>query len=399
MTRNNTPIEIKGVPNPTAEARLRRLVAGCLIDPPFAAVRRIEREGLWEFVSAHGWQTRVGGILLHHLRRHEIDLPDSAARQLEAYRDHVLAANAYRVNRVEPVLARLQAEGIPFLVLKGAALNAVLYPEPGMRPMVDVDVLIRPDDAARAHAALTATGCTPGPDLVRDDFFPRYHYEREYLTSHPPPVKIDLHVRPFRPLRYARTVPDDALWDSPSTARFGDLDVWIPNAENMLIHLAVHAACHGLRELRWQYDIKCWIDRCGGDIDWERISDKCHQWRLTWPFRRALESVSELFDPLDPRIARALACARKSIGVFDRLALWQAPYGEARPVRDVLMNVLCTPGARLRLGYLRAVCLPGSGHLGQIYRRRHLGWRAAAHAVRLGRGLARAFTHPDPNPA
>lgn len=399
MTWNDRPVERAGIPNPAAEACLRALVARCLTDHPYPAIRRIEHEGLWEYVAAHAWQTRVGSILLHHLRRHGINLPDSAEQQLEAYRQHVLAANAYRLKRVEPILGRLQAEGIPFLVLKGAALNAALYPEPGMRPMVDVDVLIRPADAARAHAALTATGCRPGPDLVRPDFFPRYHYEREYLTSHPPPVKIDLHVRPFRPLRFARTVPDDALWAEPEIIRLGGLEVRIPNAENMLIHLAVHAACHGLRELRWQYDIQCWIDRFGDRIDWDRVAYKCRCWRLTLPFRRALESVAALFDPLDRDITRALARVDPSAGILDRLALRQAPYGEARPVRDVLTNVLCTPGWRFRLGYLRAVALPDPAHLGQIYPRRHWGWHLAAHAVRLTRGLARPFTPTDPRPA
>jgi len=31
----------------------------------------------------------------------------------------------------------------------------------------------------------------------------------------------------------------------------GGIDVAIPNAENMLIHLAAHAAFHGSVELRW----------------------------------------------------------------------------------------------------------------------------------------------------
>jgi len=103
------------------------------------------------------------------------------------------------MSRVAPNFDALQSRGIPFLVLKGAALNAALYEEPGVRAMVDVDVLIRPGDAARVDRVLADAGCVAGAELLRADFFPRYHYEWEYFTPQHPPVKIDLHVRPLRP--------------------------------------------------------------------------------------------------------------------------------------------------------------------------------------------------------
>ena len=109
--------------------RLNALIAGGLSEDPIPAVREIEREGLWEYVASHAWQTRVGGLLLDRLRTRGIAVPESAAGQLEAYRDHVTAANAYNLERIEPALARLQDAGVPFLVLKGAALNAIQIAE------------------------------------------------------------------------------------------------------------------------------------------------------------------------------------------------------------------------------------------------------------------------------
>ncbi|MBN2560442.1 MAG: nucleotidyltransferase family protein [Phycisphaerae bacterium] len=375
---------------------LNTLIARLLIERPCGAVEDIERDGLWEYVAAHAWQSRIGGILIHHLRCHRIDLPNSAASQLDAYREHVRAANAYRLARVEPVLARLQSEGVPFLVLKGAALNAVLYRDPGMRPMVDVDIMIHPHDAMRVDRLMADVGCTPGADLVRHDFYPRYHYEREYFTPHQPPVKTDLHVRPFRPLRYSRTVPDDALWGSPRTVQLGNLRVAIPGAEDMLVHLAVHAACHGLRELRWLYDVKCWLDRFGPHMDWNRVAEQCRRCKLDLPVRRALQAVSLTFGAANPMVARALEAVTCRAGLLDRLALRQAPYGEKRPVADVLTNFLCTPGLRFRLGYLGAVLLPGTSHMGQLYRWRHPGWLLVAHAVRTARGLTRPLLPATP---
>ena len=375
--------------SPRTPARLDGLIGRCLGDDPLPAIRTIEREHLWEYVASHAWRSHVGGVLFDRLGRLPIDVPISAARQLEAYHEHVAAANAYKRSCIEPVLARLQACEIDFLLLKGAALNAILYDDPGLRSMVDVDVLIRGEDVSRADRVLRESDCSPGADLVRDDFYPRYYYEREYFTPNHPPVKIDLHVRPFRPLRYARTVPADALWDAPSTVALGKLAVRVPNPENMLIHLAVHAACHGLQQVRWLYDIHRWIARFGSAIDADALADTSHRWRLDLPVRRGLEKVQTLFDSSDAALSAMIRRFDRSAGWLDRVALAQAPHGERRPMTDVLVNCLATPGLGFRFGYLRAVLLPGRGHLGQLYPRRHPGWPAVAHLIRAGRGLSR----------
>jgi hypothetical protein len=247
------------------------------------------------------------------------------------------------------------------------------------------------EDVDRVDRLLRECRCRRGADLVRADFYPRFHYEREYFTPNTPSVKIDLHVRPFRPLRYGRTVPEAAFWSEAQRVQWAGRPVAIPCPENMLIHLAVHAACHGLAELRWLYDIRCWLQRFGGCIDWEAVRDKCERWGLNLPLRRALEAVETTFEWSDPLLTDALSRLRSRCGPLERLALWQAPFGERRPVADVAVNFLCAPGIAFRLGYLKAVALPDAGHLGQIYSRRHAGWTVAAHAVRVLRGVTRPF--------
>ncbi len=379
--------------------RAGSLIARCLSGDTREAVQGIEQEGLWEYVVSEACRSEVGGALIRALRSQGLDVPGSAAMQLDAYREHLVAANAYNVSRTAPVLARLQTENVPFLLLKGAALNTVLYDDPGARAMVDLDVLIRPCDADRADGVLTACGCSRGPDLLQENFYPRYHYEREYFTPHRPPVKIDLHGRPFRPLRYARTVPDDALWDKPQRVMYGDLPVAIPGAQDMLIHLAVHAACHGLGELKWLYDLKLWTDRFGEQIDTGALASKCRRWNVALPVQRALERVSEVFGRPTSALMPVISSVSQPAGFLDRLALSQAPRDADHPAAALLVNVVCTPGLRFRLGYLKAVLFPGRGHLAQLYHRRHPGWTLVAHVVRILRCVARPLRPAAPEPA
>jgi hypothetical protein len=380
--------------------RLTSLVADCLTDRAPAAAEKISRDGLWDQVVGRACSAGVGGVVARQVGVRSIEIPRAAAIQLDSYRKHVAAATAYGLERVEPALARLREADIPFLMLKGAALNAVLYKAPGLRPMMDVDLLIRPSDARRADEALKGLGCRPGPDLVNEDFYPRYYYEREYFLPCRPEVKIDLHVRPFRPLRYARFLADDALWDDPLPVSYGRLTVLIPNVENMLIHLAVHAACHGAAELKWLHDLKLWLERYGDRLNLDVLAEKCETWKLTWPVRVALEQMGRVFGQSCEHLERVLGVLHEQrVDWRDRLVVAQSPRDAIHPLAALIVNLLCTPGIRFRLGYLRAVLLPGRSHLAQLYRHRHPGWPIMAHLVRIGRRLTRPFTRTATGPA
>ncbi len=298
--------------------------------------------------------------------------------------DEDFAASSRNI-RMMRVLARVAKQfndaGVPIMALKGAALNLTLYTRADARPMTDIDLLIKPHDAERAARLLEELGCLRGESLVREDFFPRFHYEMNYTADAIFPVRIDLHVRPFRPLRYARLTPDEALWKRADKAPIGDTTVLIPSSEDMLIHLAVHSAVHGNPRRLWLDDIKRWADARRGEIDWERLLKAVRAWRLALPFRQALARVEDEFGPVCPPSVR-LRLTELPVNWRDRLALWQAPRDFDHPTSHVAVNLLCTPGLRFVLGYLLAMALPDRGHMGEWYIRRHRGWLPYAHLLR-----------------
>ncbi|HEY2510948.1 MAG TPA: nucleotidyltransferase family protein [Polyangiaceae bacterium] len=84
-------------------------------------------------------------------RRAWLDSHGEALDDVAAYGYHVLARTALRES-----LRRLDAAGIPALVVKGVVLAYLLYDTPIDRPLVDVDLRVRPADLPRALAALQA---------------------------------------------------------------------------------------------------------------------------------------------------------------------------------------------------------------------------------------------------
>lgn len=289
--------------------------------------------------------------------------------------------NLHMMRVLERIAAAFNNADIPLLVMKGAALNLELYSQLNDRPMEDLDLLVHSEDLDKASKLLTTLGAARGEPLVRDGFCPRFHYEVEFSIGAIYPVKIDLHVRPFRPLRYSRLVPPDALWIRAQCVHVGRATILVPSVENMLIHLTAHAAIHGCSQRKWLRDIKLWIAARQNDIDWNRLLATVEDWRLALPVREGLGCAAREIGVVCPEdVISQLSNLR--VTWRDRLALWQSRRDAEHPVAHVLVNTFCTPGWRFSAAYLLAVAVPSRQHMGDWYCWRHWGWFPCAQLLR-----------------
>jgi hypothetical protein len=361
-----------------------RLLAGCLAGDAV----QLHRAAAWPGLPDAARRAGLSAFLLEAFNRTGVCIPTETTDALREHASRIAAHNVHLRQVLRPVIRAFDRADVPLMLLKGAALNVVHRDGVDLRPMSDIDAMIRRCHVAEADELLRRTGFRPGQDLVRPDFFPTYHGETEYRSEPPASVRIDLHVRPFRPLRYVRTVPDEALWDGAQAVTVDGSRVLIPGPEDMVLHLAGHAAIHGATRLLWLFDIKRFVDESGSRIQWEVFVERARRWGVSHPVSAGLAQTEAVFGQvIPPGASNALRTGHVSLA--ERLALWEAPHDAAHPVRHVLVDMLCTPGLTYRLGYLRAVLFPGRAHLGSLYRRRHRGWVPCAHAYRWSRAVGR----------
>ncbi len=314
--------------------------------------------------------------------------PAWVVRQLRVSAQAVARRNIRLTAQLEPVLTALHEANIPVMLLKGAALNVTVYATPDLRPMSDVDLLVRQADARRAVTVLKRAGCHEGMSLLRDDFFPTYYYETELLSNDPKPLRIDLHARPLRPLRYAQIIPEASFWRDARPAVVGQSHAMIPSPEVMFVHLAAHAAFHGCSRLIWLYDLKRWVDTHAASINWPRVVHLCAAWHVSLAVARATQCAEQRFGSLVPATALE-ALGAGPTNLRDRLVLHEAPQDAGSSWRAVGTNLLCTPGWRFRAGYLWALLRPDRGHLAGLYPHRHPGWLMVARLYRFVRACGR----------
>ena len=345
----------------------------------------------WPLLTRAGCTAWLGGLILAAAERNRWYVPPPQMRQLRWQARQIRQHNLRMMGCLSRIALALHDQGVKILLLKGAALNLTLYDAPELRPMSDLDLLVHPETVAEAATAMERLGYRRGPGLVRSDFFPRFHYEVEYQSDGPRPVSVDLHVRPFRPLRHAHTVPDDAFWRRSRRLDVGRAPVWVLGHEEQLVHLATHSAYHGHSRLLWLYDIRRLIDLNNSNFDWERTLRTCRELGLVLPVRTALRAMESLWGPICPDHIRQ-DLYDQPVDWRDRLCLAQAPHDANHSVRHVAVNLLCTQGLSFRLAYLSRVLFPDREHMGQVYCRRHWGWLLCAHVRRWWRAAVGAHT-------
>ncbi len=192
----------------------------------------------------------VPGGLRDRLRRRAAG---NARRQL---------AMAAALGRVVGALGRA---GVPALPLKGPALAAALFGDPGQRASVDLDVLVDPGSLVGAFAAVEGEGFVAGGKdrgltaaqaaVVAAEF--RVH---DATFWHPGlRISLELHWRPFHDRRL--TALTDALTAELALDPTGL--AWRDRALSAVeaAYVLVHGAAHGYRRLGWLVDAAALAER------------------------------------------------------------------------------------------------------------------------------------------
>jgi hypothetical protein len=257
--------------------------------------------------------------LLHHVfadASHDSGAPVEFLRA--AGRDYHEGAGRYLLLSagLGDVLGALRKAEVEALVLKGMALAEPVYEDPALRPMDDIDLLVRREDAPRARAALGDLGCYASN--FDDDL------RRRAATLFAPPGRrsarpaLDLHWD-LVDERYGPAASRwaDGVWDRAREFKVGGISVRALSPADALIHACVHLAVHhGLRGLLWHCDLAMMVRAWKEEIEWKHLADRVVDARLAGMVYAALKSAeatvglsvpASIFSRLRPRSLRTRA--------------------------------------------------------------------------------------------
>ncbi len=289
----------------------------------------------WDELVEEADRQGVAGVLYFALRRaSDIAVPPETLAALERlYKRHHLD-NWLRGENVTQLIAELEAAQIPVMVLKGAALASLVYPDIGLRPFIDVDLLLRPQDQARAQELVQARGADQAE--AAEGFGEIFNGQTAYLLPTAPPVRVDLHWQLFIYNYYARRIPDEWWWQHTMPFILAGTRTQTLDPLAQMIYLTAHAALHHRRErLIWSYDLAQLVEKYSSELRWDELVRRSQEFGLSAAVRTGLERAVALWDaPVPSPVLTALANTRRDLRSRLVYRLATAPHWEARTLLD-----------------------------------------------------------------
>lgn len=305
--------------------------------------------------------------------------PESRARLARHVFD-AAAQDLLRQRELERLLGVFSDAGLQPVLLKGRALAYLLYPQPVLRPSVDVDLMVPPAGRQAAAALLRAQGYDCGAFQGGELVNAQASYWRDLAPG--ARMLVDLHWRISTSPLFAHVLPHDWLW--PRAQRIPALGPHArgPAFADALLHACVHRAPLGERadRLIWLYDIHLLARRLD-EQGWTEFVGLAARHRLRAICLDALQAATRWLAtecPRDVRAALSDAPAEPSATLLRGGAL-RLKWAELRGLR----------GLRERLTWLRESALPAPGYLYDRYGTRPRWLLPALYARRALDWLAR----------
>lgn len=279
-------------------------------------------------VAYHG----VGGLLFYWTRKlkRESSLPRDIYRSLHGiYESNLPISENYR-KTIKKILMRFYESEIEVVLLKGAQLAHVDYPHFSLRPMGDIDLLVKGSNQSSVIKLMLEMGFNLyDTGQTCNKFFIRQISKRRKKKTHKP-IFIEVHSNLQVPIRLNRSfsMDVDEFWNSTqmkSTAGFPFLQL-CPTYN--LIYLCSHLGDHHFSRLIWAYDIALLIHRHREEIDWGKLEDLCRRMKIRSPFYYSLSLCQETFQiPIPEKVLEDLSPSwgRRRVGQFLRERNFRSP--------------------------------------------------------------------------
>lgn len=258
--------------------------------------QKFNRELTWDALLNEGYQQDLAPMLYYIINKYptllkggeggllkEIQVSDEIKSKLKDLYNYYLVKNMIQFKELDTILDIFEKEGIDVIQLKGAWLAKNYYPEPELRPMSDLDLLVREKDMRRAKKCLSSQG---------------YEFEKKPFFVDENSWERNFH---FAGIKYGEVIPNIVELHSdiarqPAFIKYDIIEFWrnaVPINEDykhilrlpkelLLLysfwHMYKHISSRLYVRLIWLIDIVYLLK--SDDMDWYFMTKKTKEWNI-----------------------------------------------------------------------------------------------------------------------
>ena len=225
-------------------------------------------------------------------------------------------------------------QDIDIVLLKGMAYIELYYRNFGLRPMNDIDILIRIKDLSKTLNMLKKIGFEP-TDQLWCNFDEEYTYIRHGAGFHHPEMEIDIDLH-WHILPENRGIEDDnAIWRRKKEFDIeGGVKCFTLEATDHLLHTCLHGfKWNPIPSLRWIADALMILKH--EDIQWQILIDEAKTREMGYTLGKALEYLKREYNasiPV-PVVDELMSCPMSRREKIGKHARYSSPDPESLFVR------------------------------------------------------------------
>ncbi len=232
----------------------------------------------WQKVLTLARQNGIVTLFYYNLKKtgREDLIPTKIRQEFEKSYFGISLQNICYFGELKKILLLLSSSGIEVVILKGMMLAHKVYANAALRPMADIDVLVKKQDVDQVENLLLGAGYMIGTGLN-----PRWYREHHHHLApfHNPRsgICLEVHYDLLSP-RKGIHLEINKVWQRAETERIDGIDTKILCAEDMLTHLCLHlfvSTCVG--RIKHLVDIAQLLGYVKEDIDWDMIEKEASE--------------------------------------------------------------------------------------------------------------------------
>ena len=199
------------------------------------------------------------------------------------------ARNRMLMHDTQLFLKLMEDNGLDVCLLKGSAFLGHYFPEYGMRPNGDTDILVSVAELPRVINLLEENDYAlkfnqPGIDTYS---LIRLFHSRSFENSR----KTDFDIHQYISSFLVSSEFNAILWDNMTKVQLpnSQVNVYVLNPTLQLLHTIIHGMQFSPdSSIRWILDATVLLQRHGDDVDWEKLKEVSRQFHLTLTMKHAL---------------------------------------------------------------------------------------------------------------
>lgn len=255
----------------------------------------------WDQLVSVSYAHGIAPLIYHSLIKSDVigQVPATAAQTLQSSYFTNAARNSLLYDDLKKLLLALRQEKINAIVLKGAALAETAYPQRALRPMNDIDLLVRKGQLIKVESKLLDMGYLFDGHGKTKEFYLEHRYHWVFAKRFDISIEIHWHIkRPTSPF----SIDIDGFWERAQWTKIAGVEALVLSPEDLVLHLCQHFWKHNLTGgIRPLCDIAETTRYYGDGIDWIRMANISSEWGINAGTYLVLSLARELLDAPIPK--------------------------------------------------------------------------------------------------